>query len=79
MVHPGTRYSYSQVSDPNVELLPLGLQPYYLPQDVCFGHVLSVLKNYSGGFVDCKIRETRTLDLIFANINIILSLEVYRA
>lgn len=76
-MQPGTRYSYSQVSDPNVELLPLGLQPYYLRTFVLTMCYLSS-DDYSGGFVDGKIRETRTLDLIFANVNIILSLEVHR-
>ncbi len=76
MVPPRTRYSYSQVS----ELLPLGLQSYYLRTFVLTMCYLSS-DDYSGGYVDGKIRETRTLDQylpIFANINIILSLEAHR-
>lgn len=56
MVQPGTRYSNS-----NVELLPLGQQPYTYLRTFVLAMCSLSSDVYSVDFVDCKINKPMTL------------------
>ncbi|KAI4894740.1 hypothetical protein NFI96_006104 [Prochilodus magdalenae] len=75
---PGHITIKERICCPDIELLAVGLRPYYLPRE--FSHVVVVavrdfnhvtmartLPNFTQ-YVDCPTREERTLDLLYANV-----------